>query len=93
MTTDPSEARLVTFTDRGAPYRGSWVIQRSNISSAGFHACHQLVDQGQAKATHMIEERQFTSVAEARRFSTHLMLHGWSPVCIHTQQGYGLVGV
>lgn len=92
MTNNSKEARLVTFTDRGAPYRGSWVIQRSSISSGTFLACHQLIEHHKDQGMRLIEERQLASESEARRFSSHLMLHGWSPVCIHAQQGYGLVG-
>jgi hypothetical protein len=88
MGTSFSNPRLVSFNDHLAPYRGSWVIYAAS-SPGRFAACHEFQDPGQA--LRVLEQRQLNSTLEARRFSSHLILHGWSPDEIHQEQGYSLL--
>jgi hypothetical protein len=39
-----------------------------------------------------LEARDLESILEARRFSTHLILHGWSPEVIEGERGYRVLG-
>lgn len=85
-----SHPRLVCFHDRLAPYRGHWVIYARN-DSGRYAACHELAEQHQT--VRVLESRELSSILEARRFSSHLILHGWSPEVIQQQQGYSVLGV
>ena len=83
-------APLVSFLDRGAPYRGRWLIYASEIGG-GYAACHELREQ--ANQITVLDQRQLESVMEARRFSSHLILHGWTPDQVHADHGYRVLGL
>jgi len=89
MTIPFSNPRLVSFCDRQAPYRGTWVIYAADGHGA-FAACHELDDRGEP--LRVLEERRLASTMEARRFTIHLMLHGWTPEQVNGDQGYALLG-
>ena len=89
MSLSFSNPRLVSFHDRLAPYRGCWVIY-ALITTGRHSACHELQDQHQA--LQVLEARDLGSILEARRFSTHLILHGWSPEVIEGERGYRVLG-
>ena len=89
MTIPFSNPRLVSFCDRQAPYRGHWVIYAA-AGPGGYAACHELSDRGEP--LRVVEQRLLTSAIEARRFSIHLMLHGWTPEQVNGDQGYTLLG-
>ncbi|MBM5807472.1 MAG: hypothetical protein FJ056_07240 [Cyanobacteria bacterium M_surface_10_m2_179] len=89
MSMSFSNPRLVCFHDRLAPYRGSWVIYAQN-QGGRYAACHELLEQEQP--LRVLESRQLDSILEARRFTTHLILHGWSPEVIQPEQGYSVIG-
>jgi hypothetical protein len=84
-----SNPRLVRFHDRHAPYRGLWVIYAQSTTGR-YAACHELQDQHEP--LRVLEARELDSILEARRFSTHLMLHGWSPEVIEGEWGYKVLG-
>ena len=84
-----SHPRLVSFHDRLAPYRGHWVIYAQD-QSGRYAACHELCEHQQPMR--VLESRELDSILEARRFSTHLILHGWSPEVIQAEQGYSVLG-
>ena len=90
MGQDLAPAPLVSFLDRGAPYRGRWRIYAAG-SGGGYAACHEL--QEQTNAMKVVDQRQLGSVIEARRFSSHLILHGWTPDVVEPDQGYRLLGL
>lgn len=81
----PSASVLVAFLDRGAPYRGRWLIT-ADADGQAYAACHEL-------EARVIDQRQLHSVIEVRRFSSHLILHGWSPQEVEGQHGYRLLGL
>lgn len=89
MSVTFSNPRLVCFHDRLAPYRGHWVIYAQS-QSGRYAACHELLEQ--QKPPRVLESRHLDSILEARRFSTHLILHGWSPEVIQAEQGYSVLG-
>jgi hypothetical protein len=89
MATTFSNPRLLSFSDHGAPYRGHWVIYASSQANV-YAACHEVSEQGHS--LHVVEQRQLSTALEARRFSTHLILHGWTPDEVHSDQGYTLLG-
>ncbi|MBM5788721.1 MAG: hypothetical protein ACKOCA_04630 [Vulcanococcus sp.] len=89
MATAFSNPRLLSFSDHGAPYRGHWVIYAAGQADS-YAACHELCEQGQS--LQVVEQRQLPNALEARRFSTHLILHGWTPDEVHSDQGYSLLG-
>lgn len=86
----PESAPLVSFLDRGAPYRGRWLIYAAG-SGGRYAACHEL--QERANAMRVVDQRQLDSVIEARRFSSHLILHGWTPDVVEPDQGYRVLGL
>ena len=83
-------APLVSFLDRGAPYRGRWRIYAAG-SGGEYAACHEL--QERANAMKVLDQRRLESVVEARRFSSHLILHGWTPDVVEPGQGYRVLGL
>ena len=89
MATAFSNPRLLSFSDHGAPYRGHWVIYASSQTD-GYAACHEMREQGHG--LQVVEQRQLPNALEARRFSTHLILHGWTPDEVWSDQGYSLLG-
>jgi hypothetical protein len=89
MPTSFSNPCLVRFSDPQAPYRGAWVFYSASHLGA-YAACHELLDQGQPMR--VIEQRDLQNLMDARRFSQHLILHGWSPQIINSEQGYRLIG-
>jgi hypothetical protein len=89
MATAFSNPRLLSFSDHGAPYRGHWVIYASSQAD-GYAACHEMREQGHG--LQVVEQRQLPNALEARRFSTHLILHGWTPDEVWSDQGYSLLG-
>jgi hypothetical protein len=89
MSLSFSNPRLVRFHDRLAPYRGCWVIY-AHSTTGRYSACHELQDQHQP--LQVLEARDLESILEARRFSTHLILHGWSPEVIEGERGYRVLG-
>lgn len=78
------------FSDPQAPYRGAWVFYSASYLGS-YAACHELLDQG--KPMRVIEQRDLQNLVDARRFSKHLILHGWSPQVINSEQGYRLLGI
>ena len=89
MATAFSNPRLLSFSDHGAPYRGHWVIYASSQAEC-YAACHEMREQGHG--LQVVEQRQLPNALEARRFSTHLILHGWTPDEVWSDQGYSLLG-
>ena len=89
MATAFSNPRLLRFSDHGAPYRGHWVIYAASQAD-GYAACHEVNEHGHAPQ--VVEQRQLPNALEARRFSTHLILHGWTPDEVLSDQGYSLLG-
>jgi hypothetical protein len=90
MPAIPSAAPLLAFLDRGAPYRGRWLIYADGSGSA-YAACHELHER--ANQVRVLDQRRLESMIEARRFSSHLILHGWSPDVLEPDQGYRLLGL
>ena len=41
----------------------------------------------------VVDQRPLESVIEARRFSSHLILHGWTPDVVEPDQGYRVLGL
>lgn len=89
MSPSLSNPRLVCFHDHLAPYRGCWVIYAES-SSGRYAACHEIDEQRQPRR--VLEARTLDSILEARRFSNHLILHGWSPEVIEAERGYRVLG-
>jgi hypothetical protein len=89
MATAFSNPRLLSFSDHGAPYRGHWVIYASG-QAEGYAACHEVSEHGHS--LQVVEQRQLPNALEARRFSTHLILHGWTPDEVLSDHGYSLLG-
>ncbi len=89
MQTSFSNPCLVRFSDPQAPYRGAWSLYCANNQGA-YAACHELLEQG--LGTRVVEQRDLQNLMDARRFSQHLILHGWSPQIISYEQGYRLIG-
>ena len=83
-------APVVSFLDRGAPYRGRWLIYASG-NGGSYAACHELHEQ--RNQITVLDQRQLDSVIEARRFSSHLILHGWTPDVVEADQGYRVLGL
>ena len=90
MTPDISPAPLVSFLDRGAPYRGRWLIYAAG-NGERYAACHELRER--TNEMRVLDQRQLDSVIEARRFSSHLILHGWTPDVVHADHGYRVLGL
>lgn len=82
-------SKLVCFQDRLAPYRGHWVIYAEE-QTGRYAACHELKEELQPMR--VVESRELESILEARRFSKHLILHGWSPEVIQAEVGYSVLG-
>lgn len=89
MSTSFSNPRLLSFRDQGAPYRGHWVIYATSHVGT-YAACHELSED--SRELRVLEQRQLDSAAAAKRFSAHLILHGWTPELINAEQGYRLLG-
>lgn len=89
MPTSFGNPCLLRFSDPKADYRGIWVFYDANDLGA-YSACHELLAHGEPMR--VVEQRELQSLLEARRFSQHLILHGWSPQVIHSELGYRLIG-
>ena len=90
MTPYISPAPLVSFLDRGAPYRGRWLIYAAG-NGASYAACHEVHERPNQRR--VVDQRQLDSVIEVRRFSSHLILHGWTPDVVEADQGYRVLGL
>ena len=86
----PQSAPLVSFLDRGAPYRGRWLIYAAG-NGASYAACHEVLEQ--PDQIRILDQRPLDSVIEARRFSGHLILHGWTPDLVQADHGYRVLGL
>jgi hypothetical protein len=62
----------------------------ASSQAEGYAACHEMREQGHG--LQVVEQRQLPNALEARRFSTHLILHGWTPDEVWSDQGYSLLG-
>ena len=87
---ETSPAPLLSFLDRGAPYRGRWLIYTAADSGA-YDACQEVGER--SNLTRVVDQRRLNSMIEARRFTSHLILHGWSPDLVQVDHGYRLLGL